>query len=76
MLFRSIIVDTSLARRLEAEDLIKGIRDIVYQINLGSSTPLITDLRINWTFKDEAKEEGTNITDLVLLALRLLREDI
>ena len=40
-------MDTSLARRSEAEDLIKGIREIDYQINLGSSTPLISDLRIN-----------------------------
>ena len=41
-----------------------------------NSTPLITDLRVDWTFKDEAEEEGVSITDLVLLALRLLREDI
>ena len=27
-------------------------------------------------FKDEAEEEGVSITDLVLLVLRLLREDI
>ena len=31
---------------------------------------------MNWTFKDEAKEEGVSIIDLVLLALQLLREDI
>ena len=31
---------------------------------------------MSWTFKDEAKEEGASITDLVLLALRLLKEDI
>ena len=62
--------------RLEAKDLIKGIRDIGYLINLKSSTPLIKDLRINQTFKDEAKKEEVSVTDLVLLVLWLLREDI
>ena len=37
----------SKARRLKAKDLIKGIRNIDYQINLESSTPLIKNLRIN-----------------------------
>ena len=69
-------MDTSLAQRLEAENLIKGIKDIGHQINLKSSTPLIADLRINWTFKDKAKEKGTSVTDLVLLVLRLLKKDI
>ena len=41
-----------------------------------SSIPLIVNLRIDWTFKDEAEEEGTSVTDLILLVLRLLREDI
>ena len=67
-----IIVDTSLARRLEVKDLIKGIRETGHQIDSGSSTPLITDLRMNWTFEDEAEEEGASVTDLVLSALRLL----
>ena len=31
---------------------------------------------MNGTFKDKAKEKGTSIIDLVLSALRLLREDI
>ena len=31
---------------------------------------------MEYIFKDKAKEEGASITDLVLLALRLLREDI
>ena len=64
------------ARRLDIEDLIKGIKDIGYQNNLKSSTPLIIDLRINWTFKNEAKKEEVSVTDLVLLVLWLLREDI
>ena len=63
-------------RRLDIDNLIRGIRDISYQNNLGSSTPLITDLRINQTFKDKAEKKEISITDLVLLALRLLREDI
>ena len=70
------MVDTSLAQRSEVKNLIGGIRDISYQINSGSSTPLITDLRIDWTFEDETKEKEASITDLVLLALRLLRKDI
>ena len=41
------MVDISLAQRLKAKNLIKGIRDIGYQINLKSSIPLILDLRIN-----------------------------
>ena len=71
-----IMVDTSLARHLKAKNLIRGIREIGHQINLGSSTPLIADLKINWTFKNKAKEKGASVTDLVLLVLRLLREDI
>ena len=41
------MVNTSLARHLKAKNLIKGIRDISHQINLGNSIPLITDLKIN-----------------------------
>ena len=41
-----------------------------------SSTPLIAELRVDWTFEDEAEEEGASVTDLILLVLRLLREDI
>ena len=66
----------SKAQRLEVEDLIEGIRDISYQINSESNTPLIKDLRMKWIFKNEAKEEGASVTDLVLLVLQLLREDI
>ena len=33
-------------QRSEIKDIIGGIRDIGYQINLKSSTPLIKDLRI------------------------------
>ena len=64
------------AQRLDAVDLIRGIRDISHQINTGSSTPLIKDLRMEYIFKDEAEKEGVSITDLVLLVLWLLREDI
>ena len=31
---------------------------------------------MEYIFKDKAKEEGASVTDLVLLVLRLLREDI
>ena len=34
------------ARRLKAEDLIRGIKDIGHQINSESSIPLIKSLRI------------------------------
>ena len=73
------ITATSLERRavrLDAEDLTGGIRDTGHQNDSGSSTPLIIDLRMNWTFEDEAEEEGASVTDLMLLALWLLREDI
>ena len=66
----------SRARRLETEDLMGGIRDTSHQINLESSTPLIKDLRMEQIFEDETKEEGASVIDLVLSALRLLREDI
>ena len=53
-----------------------GIKDTSYQNDLGSNTPLIANLRINWTFKDKTEEEEISVTNLILLALRLLREDI
>ena len=31
---------------------------------------------MKYIFKDKAKEEGVSVTDLVLLMLQLLREDI
>ena len=46
ILFNKIIVDISLARHLDTENLIKGIKDISYLFNLKSSIPLIKDLRI------------------------------
>ena len=64
------------AQHLNIDNLIRGIRDINHQINSESSTPLITDLRTDWTFKDKAEEEEAGITDLVLLVLWLLRKDI
>ena len=67
---------TRRVRRLDIDNLIGGIRDIGYQINLGSSIPLITDLKTDWTFKNKTGEEGIGVTDLVLLVLRLLKEDI
>ena len=69
-------MDTNLAQYLKAKDLIKGIRNIGYQNNLKNSIPLIAELIIDQTFKDEAKEEGASIINLILLVLRLLRENI
>ena len=65
----------SRARRLDIKDLMGGIRDIGYQINSESSTPLIKDLRIEQIFKNKVEEKGSSVIDLVLLVLRLLRED-
>ena len=31
---------------------------------------------MKWIFKDEIKKEKASITDLILLVLRLLREDV
>ena len=70
------ITATTQTQHSDAKDLIRGIRNIGHQNNLKSSTPLITKLRVDWTFKDKAKEEGVSITNLILLALQLLREDI
>ena len=67
------MVNTIRIRRLDTKDLIGGIRDIGHQIKLGNAIPLIKDLEIGSIFKDEDKEEGDSITDLVLLVLRLLR---
>ena len=41
------IIAITRARRLDTKDLIRGIRDIGYQISLESSIPLIADLRMN-----------------------------
>ena len=38
--------------------------------------PLINNLKIGSIFKDEDREEGDSITDLVLLILRILRQDL
>ena len=70
------ISKTSLKRRLDAKDLIRGIKNIGHQFDLKSSTPLIADLRMNWTFEDKVEKKGASVIDLVLLVLRLLREDI
>ena len=41
------ITATTQVRRLNAEDLTRGIRDISHQNNLKNSIPLIADLRID-----------------------------
>ena len=70
------MVDTMRARRLDAVDLTGGIRDTGHQIKSGNATPLINNLEIGSIFEDEDKEEGDGITDLVLLVLRILRQDL
>ena len=42
------------------------IRNINYQINKKDTTPLVNNLEIKGIFKDENREEGSSITDLVL----------
>ena len=75
ILFSKRITATNLKRQavyLDAKDLTRGIRNIGHQDNLKSSTPLIANLRIDWTFKDEAKKEEVSVIDLILLVLQLL----
>ena len=64
------------ARRLNAKDLIGGIRNNKgHQINTGHSTPLINNLKTEF-FKDEKIEEGAGITDLINKIVQVLREDL
>ena len=41
------ITATTQVQRLDAEDLIRGIRNTGHQNNLKSSTPLIVELRVD-----------------------------
>ena len=41
-----------------------------------NAIPLINNLEIEDIFKDEDKEEGDSITDLILAVVRLLKRDI
>ena len=66
---RKRITAITRAQRSDTKDLTRGIRNIGHQNNLKSSTPLIAELRVDWTFKDKAKKEGVSVTDLILLAL-------
>ena len=57
---------TSLLQQSEAEDLIKGIiKEEDHQIESRNTTPLIDNLEIQDVFKDEDKERGDGITDLI-----------
>ena len=42
----------------------------------GNAIPLIKDLEIGSIFKDEDKGGEDSVTDLVLLVLRILRQDL
>ena len=43
-----------------------GIRNTGHQIKEEDTTPLVNDLEMQGIFKDEDKEEGSSITDLVV----------
>ena len=69
--------DVSNVRRLNTEDLIKGIRNNKgHQIKLGHCTPLINNLEIRTIFEDKAGEEGAGVTDLIYRIVQVLREDL
>ena len=44
--------------------------------SLGSAIPLINNLEIGSIFKDKDREKGDGVMDLVLLVLRILRQDL
>ena len=59
------ITNTVQARRLEADNLIGGIRNNKgHQIKSKYSTLLINNLKTKF-FKDKNKEEGISITDFI-----------
>ena len=63
--------------RLDAEDLIEGIRNKEsHQIETGHSTPLIDNLEIEELFKNEDKEGGAGITDLISRIVQVLKGDL
>jgi len=65
------------ARRLDVEDLIEGIRNNKgHQIKDRNAIPLIDDLEIYNIFKGKDKEEGDGVMDLILIIVRLLKENI
>jgi hypothetical protein len=70
-------VVTSRLQQLDKEYLIGGIRNNKgHQIKNRNATPLIDDLEMQDIFKDEDKEEGDGITDLILAVVELLGRDI
>ena len=59
------ITATIQVRRLDAKDLIRGIRNNKdYQINIGHSTPLINNLETKF-FKDKKMEKGVGIINFI-----------
>ena len=65
ILLNKRITATVQAWCLNAEDLIKGIRNNKgYQINIGHSTPLINNLETKF-FKDKDGKEGVGIIDFI-----------
>jgi len=63
----------SLLQQLKAKDLIEGIiRNKDQQIKSGNTTPLISDLEIQNVFKNEDKERGSSVIDLINGLVNLL----
>ena len=63
-------------RRLDAKDLIGGIRNNKsHQIKLGHSTPLINNLETKF-FKDKDKEEEVGIIDFINRIVQVLKGDL
>ena len=66
----------SSTRRIDAKDLIGGIRNKEgHQINTGHSTPLIDNLEIKF-FEDEEMEEEAGVTDLINRIVQVLKGDL
>ena len=60
------MIITSLLHQSETEDLIKGIiKEEDHQIKSENTTPLSNNLEMQDVFKDEDKERGDNVTDLI-----------
>jgi hypothetical protein len=77
IILRDSIVVTSRLQQLDEEYLIGGIRNNKgHQIESRNATPLIDDLEMRDIFKDEDKEEGDGVMDLISAVVELLERDI
>ena len=63
--------------RSNIKNLVKGIRNKEgYQIKIGHSTPLISNLEMEKLFKDKNKKKRAGITDLISKIVQVLRGDL